>query len=64
MRAPQCLLRHYLQQPGHGGNLDVHQQGTDRQDAVRIYHGISLNHKKQQNYAIRRDVDGPRDCHS
>ena len=49
MRAPQCLLRHYLQQPGHGGNLDVHQQGTDREDAVRIYHGISLNHKKQQN---------------
>ena len=24
--APQCLLWHCLQWPGHGGNLDVHQQ--------------------------------------
>ena len=23
---PQCSLQHYLQQPGHGGNLDVSQQ--------------------------------------
>ena len=24
--APQCSLQHYLQQPGHGSNLDVHQE--------------------------------------
>ena len=23
---PQCLSQHYLQQPGHGSNLDVHRQ--------------------------------------
>ena len=23
---PQCSLQHYLQQPGHGSNLDAHQQ--------------------------------------
>ena len=25
-RVPQCSLQHCLQQPGHGSNLDVHQQ--------------------------------------
>ena len=24
IHAPQCSLQHYLQQPGHGNNLDVH----------------------------------------
>ena len=38
-------------------------KGTDK-DAVHIYNGILLNHKKEQNYAIRRDVDGPRDWHT
>ena len=23
---PQCSLQHYLQYPGHGNNLDIHQQ--------------------------------------
>ena len=35
-------------------------KGTDK-DAVHTYNGILLNHKKDQNYAIRRDVD---DIHS
>ena len=25
---------------------------------------ISLSHKKEQNWVIYRDVDGPRDCHT
>ena len=29
-----------------------------------IYNGILLTHKKEQNCAICRDVDGPRDCHT
>ena len=26
IHAPQCSLQHYLQQPGHGCNLGVHQR--------------------------------------
>ena len=26
VNADQCSLQHYLQQPGHGSNLNVHQQ--------------------------------------
>ena len=32
-------------------------------DVVRIYNGILLNHKKEWNRVICRDVDGSRDCH-
>ena len=30
---------------------------------VHIYNGILLSHKKDWNWVICRDVDGPRDCH-
>ena len=36
----------------------------DKEDVVRIYNGILLSHKKEQNFIICRDVDGPRDCHT
>ena len=28
-----------------------------------IYNGILLSHKKEQNQAICKDVNGPRGCH-
>ena len=31
---------------------------------VHIYNAILLSHKKEQNWVICRDVDGPRDCHT
>ena len=31
---------------------------------VHIYNGILLSHKKEQNCAICRYVDEPRDCHT
>ena len=31
---------------------------------VHIYSGILLSHKKERNWVICRDVDGPRDCHT
>ena len=31
---------------------------------VHIYNGILLSHKKEQNWVICREVDGPRDCHT
>ena len=31
---------------------------------VNIGNGILLSHKKEQNCAICRDVDVPRDCHA
>ena len=31
---------------------------------VHIYNGILLTHKKELNWVICRDVDGPRDCHT
>ena len=34
--------------------------GTDRQ----IYNGILFSHRKEQNCAICREVDGPRICHT
>ena len=36
----------------------------DKEDVIHIYNGILLSHKKEQNWAIYRDVDGPRDCHT
>ena len=36
----------------------------DIEDVVRIYNGILLNHKKEWNCVICRDVDGLRDCHT
>ena len=34
----------------------------DREDVVHIYNGILLNHKKEQNWVICRDMDGPGAC--
>ena len=31
---------------------------------AHIYNGILLSHKKEWNWVICRDVDGPRDCHT
>ena len=36
----------------------------DKEDVVHIYNGILLSHKKEQNWVICRDVDGPKDCHT
>ena len=36
----------------------------DKEDVVHIYKGILLSHKKEQNWVICRDVDGPRDSHT
>ena len=36
----------------------------DKEDVTHIYNGILLSHKKEWNYIICSDVDGPRDCHT
>ena len=36
----------------------------DKEDIVHIYNGILLNHRKEQNCAICKDVDGSRDHHT
>ena len=33
---------------------------VDKEDVVHIYNGILLSHKKEQNWVICRDMDGPR----
>ena len=35
-----------------------------KEDVVHIYKGILLSHKKEQNWVICRDVDGPRHCYT
>ena len=35
----------------------------DKEDVVHRYNGILPSHKKEQNWVICRDVDGPTDCH-
>ena len=35
-----------------------------KEDVVHIYNGILLSNKKEQNNAICRNMDGPRDCHT
>ena len=36
----------------------------DKEDVVHTYNGILLSHKKEQNWAICRDLDGPRVSHT
>ena len=36
----------------------------DKENMVHIYNGILFNHKKEWNWVICRDVEGPRDCHT
>ena len=35
-----------------------------KEDVVHIYNGVLLSHKKERNWVICSDVDGPRDCHT
>ena len=59
IHAPQCLLQHYLQQPSHGSNLNVHRQM--KEDVIHIYNGLLLSNKEERNNAICNNVDGTRD---
>ena len=36
----------------------------DKEDVAHIYNGTLLNHKKEQNWVICSEVDGPRVCHT
>ena len=36
----------------------------DREGVVYIYNGMLLSHKKEWNWVICRNVDGPRDYHT
>ena len=58
----QCSLKHYLQQPGHGSKQN--DKGTDKEDVIHVYNGISLSYKKELNNVIYSNVNGPRDCHT
>ena len=39
-------------------------RGMDKEDVVHIYNGILLSHKKEWNWVICSEVNGPRDCHT
>ena len=45
-------------------NCSMADRRMDKEDVVHIYNGISLSHKKKQNWVICRDVDVARDCHT
>ena len=51
IHTPQCSLQHYLQQPGHGSNLNVHQQRMDK-DVVHIYNGILAIKRNKTEYFV------------
>ena len=36
----------------------------DKEDVVHLDKGILLSHKKEWNWVMCRDMDGPRDCHT
>ena len=36
----------------------------DKEDVAHIYNGILLSHKKEWNWVICSEMDGPRDCHT
>ena len=36
----------------------------DKEDVAHIYNGILLSHKKEWNWVICSEVDGPRVCHT
>ena len=36
----------------------------DKEDVVHIYNEKLFSHKKEQNSAICKDIDGPGDCHT
>ena len=35
-----------------------------KEDVGQIHNGKLLNHKKERNWVICREVDGPRACHT
>ena len=39
-------------------------KGMEKENVVHIYHGILLSHRKEQNTAICRNMDGHGDCHT
>ena len=39
-------------------------RGMDKEDAVHIYNGILVSHKKEWNNAICSNMGGPRDYHA
>ena len=39
-------------------------RGMDKEDVVHVYSGILFSHKKERNWVICTDMDGPRDCHT
>ena len=39
-------------------------RGLDKENMAHMHNGILLSHKKEQNCAICRDMDEPRDCHT
>ena len=39
-------------------------RGMDKEHVAQIYNEILLSHKKEWNYAICRDMNGLRDCHT
>ena len=42
---PSQFIADYLQQPGHGNMLDVHQQMMDKEAVVHTHSGLLLSHK-------------------
>ena len=39
-------------------------RGMDKEDVTHVHNGLLLDHKKERNCAICRDLDGPEDCHT
>ena len=48
MTAPQCSFQHYLQQSGHGSNLNVHQRMNEKRRCGIYRYGILFSHKKNK----------------
>ena len=57
IHAPRCALKHYPQQPRHGGNLNAHPQKMWYTCTMEYYSAI----KKSEVMPL---ADGPRDYHS
>ena len=57
-------MQHYLQQPGHESNLDVHDRWMDKEVVAHIYKGIIHTHKKEQIWVSSSEVDEPRACYT
>ena len=63
MQVPKCLWQHFLQQPVHGSNLDVHRQMNLTEiggGGGVVYNGILLNYKKEHIRVSPNEVVEPR----